>query len=492
MVSSRWFSLSQAGSIQWSNRLVYYHKGMKDFPILNEFVSTQKKLSISVIGDCMVDEYYYVQVNRLSPEFPIPVWLSPSEDMKYALPGGAANVVYQFRHFNHDVTLVSFINDYACSIFNQCGVKQAGWYGECQVPIKRRLYHGEFPLCRWDIEQQGYNIKDQSAWYSLPNIAASKGCNFLLNDVIIFSDYNKGIFDRPWFTSLFKDYTGTTIVDPKNDIDKWRGCTILKPNSVEAKKLSGKNRWQDQARYLKDRVQCQSVVITQGGDGVVGLFGDKEFEYKPRHKSDVVSLQGAGDCFIAFLAMAIGNHYDVPQAAQIAFEAGCAYVENRHNEPIKPHQLLQRENPIHAKYVRPEQLKDRSYKLVFTNGCFDILHQGHVETLEFAKSKGDKLVVAVNSDASVRRLKGESRPINSQHARMRVLASMSAVDFITMFEEDTPLEAIKKCSPDVVVKGGEYKPEDVVGYGLAEVILAPMYEGVSTSSICKRIISTDS
>lgn len=436
-----------------------------------------QRCRIAVVGDCMVDEYYYTDVRRISPEFPIPVALSEDDRPYHALPGGAANVAYQFRNFNVDVKLVALVNEYAKSVYDAAGLDTT-YSHPCnhQVPLKRRFYHGDFPLGRWDIEK----VRD------LSGLAAYLQVPFV--DVIIFSDYNKGLFHTDWFREYLK-WPVITVVDPKGaDIEKWRGCTIFKPNAEEAERLSGRKTWQEQCEYFMTKLGCRTVVITQGGSGVVGVAEGGFFEYRPRVSGDVNSVIGAGDCFIAFLAMGVERGFSIPEAAQVAFEAGALYVRNKHNEPITPHCLRRRADPVLAKFVTPESLKDRKYKLVFTNGCFDILHIGHVESLRFAKSKGDRLVVAVNTDESVRRLKGESRPVNDLETRMRMLGALDLVDYVVPFGEDTPLEVVKKIMPDVIVKSPPYTREATVGADLVpEFYQSPLVEGVSTTELINRI-----
>src|SRR5499427_2064533 len=446
-------------------------------------------LRVGVFGDCMVDEYYYTEVNRISPEFPIPVMRSSREDMRYALPGGAANVAYQFLHFNVDACLVAMVNGHAKQVYDQAGVNTSLCHHcDYQVPVKKRFYHGDFPLSRWDIEEP-------SSFHSEP---VYKGImNTLLGmDVFVFSDYNKGFFDdvsdyEPAFRPLIAQTAIPTIVDPKaEDIEKWQGCTVFKPNVLEARRLSkGRADWLSQARYFQKKLGCKAVVITMGGEGVNCLIDGEIFKYAPKRRpSNVNSVIGAGDCFIAFLAMALGRGTSVQEAVEIAYEAGAIYVQNKHNEPVTRHLLLAQEDPIAAKFRSPKDLATRDYKLAFTNGCFDLLHPGHLATLQFAKDKADKLVVAVNGDQSVARLKGPSRPVNGLANRMRLLAALQMVDFVVSFDEDTPARLIDAIRPDVLVKGGDYRPEQIVGYEtVAEVFAAPMVEGMSTSILIERM-----
>lgn len=438
---------------------------------INEFLNKIRKqnISVGVIGDCMLDEYFYVHVNRISPEFPIPVMRS--ENMSCTVcPGGAANTARQFKYFNTAAYLVGLINPEAKEAYKDIKTDYCRVVDRVKVPKKRRFYHGDHPLCRWDIEDNYYGLGPEGLAYELNQI------NIPDFDVAIFSDYGKGFFSKDWFTSCL------TIVDPKDCLFP---CTILKPNAETAERLSGRENWKDQCKILQTKAKCESVVITQGGNGVVGLSNNQFFEYKPDKKEIARSVIGAGDCFTAFLAMAVGRNIPLPDAAHIAYEAGAIYVRNIHNEPITPSQLRSYAND--KKIVNPEDLVNRGFKLVFTNGCFDVLHVGHLRTLEYARGKGDALVVALNDDESVGRLK-PGRPVNSLKDRMRLLAGLECVDYVVSFSEGDPREVIEKIRPDVLVKGGDYRLEDVIGRDLVgEVYIAPMVEGYSTSLTLARM-----
>lgn len=416
---------------------------------------------VSVVGDVMLDEYHEVTVSRISPEFPIPVMKSRHDRAK-TVPGGAANVAIQFQNFNTRVYLTG-ITGQVMRIMPQRVVKEHSPHpSDGPIPIKKRFYQGDFPIARWDIEEDDSTLRELSAW---------KFNDFELKrtPVTIFSDYNKGLFKSGWHKRFLADRL--SVVDPKSDLDLWTGCTVFKPNSVEAKALTGESDWRNQATALKNKIGCRDVVITQGGEGVVGLTPNGFFEYSPTRSSEVNSVIGAGDCFVAMLGLALSHGFTTPEAASIAFEAGAIYVQAKHNRPLKPAELLTRK---------------RGERVVFTNGCFDILHAGHIHTLEFAKRQGDILVVGVNTDASVKRLKGDKRPINSLQDRIRVLEAMKCVDGVVPFAESTPIELIRYVRPDVIVKGGDYRPEDVVGHELAEVVIAPTVGGLSTTHIIER------
>lgn len=455
----------------------------------------QKKhqLKIGVVGDAMIDEYFSVRVKKISPEFPIPVMHS-DKDESDDYPGGAANVAYQFKNFNVKANLIAFTDELAETALSLKGVNTALCLNiSTKIPRKRRFYSDDFPTYRWDVEQHNYGLGDDldKKCLELFEKTISTASTF---DVMIFSDYNKGVFSK--YLHYLISETPISIVDPKSgDIDRWQGCTVFKPNKQEALSLSGCNTINEAGEYLLNRLHCKSVIITEAGQGVSIFDSQGIYEIRPTEKlPPAESVIGAGDCFTAFLAMSLGNGMDVRSAAEVAWKAGVLYVKSKHNKPLSKWDLIKTVDPALTKLVDSSSQEimrifqyPRNYKLVFTNGCFDILHAGHIEMLRYAKAQGDKLVVALNSDQSVAKLK-PGRPYVPLKDRMKLLAALEYVDFVVSFEEDTPLELLGKIKPDVLVKGAEYQKEDIVGYGIVkEIITAPMVEGLSTTNIVEKI-----
>jgi len=436
----------------------------------------------------MVDEYFRVKVNRISPEFPMPI-MTGNTGTPVRRPGGSANVAYQFRHFNVDPILFCFWDKYATDVFKSHDIKvDSAWGTQCCLPIKRRFLDGPVQITRHDIETELCGYTSHEAEDNLSNFKSA-----ILGQpkphVAILSDYNKGFFRFPAITARFLDYyrDTITIVDPKKGpLEQWQGCTIFKPNAKEAFELSGMSNWRDQSRFFRNELGCEAVVITFGGERVAGLCKDELFEYRPVRPVHVESVIGAGDCFAAFFAMAVGHGFRISEAAEIAWNAGAVYVQANMNRPIIPAEVAW------DGIVYPEELASRDFRLVFTNGCFDLLHEGHLNTLRFAKSKGDKLVVALNSDESIKRLKGEDRPIKPLEQRMAVMAALDMVDFVVSFDEDTPKEVIDTILPDVLVKGGDWEPGTIVGADVVpEVFRAPVMEGLSTTHFVEQIENGD-
>lgn len=434
----------------------------------------------------MVDEYFRVKVNRISPEFPMPIMTS-ARAMPTCRPGGAANVAHQFKHFNVDPILFCFWDQHAVKVFQDHGIEvDCAWGSPCCLPIKRRFLDGSVQITRHDIESQDCGYIYKELIYNLDRFEDA-----ILGrpkpDVAILSDYNKGFFVDPGSTAKIMDYYRdvTTIVDPKKGpVEKWKGCTIFKPNAKEASELCCYSNWREQSKYFRDLLECEAVVITFGGERVAGIWEDELFEYRPNRPVHVESVIGAGDCFAASFAMAIGYGFTVSEAADIAWNCGAVYVQNNMNRPIIPAEVSW------DGIVEPEELSSRDFHLVFTNGCFDLLHEGHLHTLNFAKSKGDKLVVAVNSDESIRRLKGEGRPVKPLEQRMAVMAALEMVDFVVSFDEDTPQQVIEKIQPDVLVKGADWQTGTIVGADIVpEVYRAPIIEGLSTTAFVENMSS---
>jgi D-beta-D-heptose 7-phosphate kinase/D-beta-D-heptose 1-phosphate adenosyltransferase len=427
----------------------------------------------------MVDEYYEGTVDRISPEFPMSIMTSLKEE-PVRKPGGAANVSYQMKHFNVSPMLVGYNDKNSSQVLAQHYMKSTSCHlNKGHVPAKKRFLSQGIQVFRHDIEEPYYGI-GLDAVSKLQQELVEKTHKLDIPNAVILSDYNKGFFIDP--QCWLQNFPGSiTVVDPKKGpAGKWKGCSVFKPNAKEAKEMTGCDNWKDQCLFLSKELPGSSIVITQGGDGVVGWDGDF-FEYRPNKKILVESVIGAGDCFVSVLAIALAHGFFINEAAEIAYRAGEVYVQNRLNRPIVPAELS------NNKTIHPEDVLHRDFKLVFTNGCFDILHPGHLSTLEFAKSKGDKLLVALNSDNSIRKLKGETRPINNLYNRIKMIASLQAVDFVCYFEDDTPLQTILSCQPDVLVKGGDYDLSNIVGSKeVPEIFIAPTLSGYSTTAIVNQ------
>jgi D-beta-D-heptose 7-phosphate kinase / D-beta-D-heptose 1-phosphate adenosyltransferase len=443
-----------------------------------------KRLNIHCVGDAIVDEYYDVKIQRISQEFPIPIMWS-AHGNAVSKPGGCANVAYQFKHFDVESTLICFYDAYACSVFSdhdihwQAILDSFSGIRSC-LPIKRRFLNGHIQVARHDIESKNCGLSEELIDFATERLAHTVP-NMPKPDIVILSDYNKGFFasEEHNVLSLYPD--SITIVDPKKGpLSQWEGCTIFKPNATEAIELSGRTNWREQAKHFENELGCKGVVITFGGEKVAGVYEGEFFCYRPDKKVEVESVIGAGDCFCAFLAMAVGYGFGLPEAAEIAWNAGSVYVQQNMNRPIVPAELS--EDGI----VEPEDCASRDFKLGFTNGCFDILHEGHLSTLRFAKSKCDKLVVALNTDESVRRLKGANRPIKPLEQRMAVMSALDMVDFVVSFDEDEPRKILEIIKPDLLVKGSGYCIDDIVGSDLvSEVLVAPSVPNLSTTGFCK-------
>jgi len=438
---------------------------------------------IGIVGDAMVDEFMDVEIKKISPEFPIIVVQSEDENYQY-LPGGAANAAFQFKHFNVDSTLFAFVDDEAKQVFTQSGLKS-----DCfveignKIPRKRRLYSQGIPINRIDFESSNYGFSED-----ILQLRAQDIIHKLLKtnlDALILSDYHKGLFAQ-FDNKVLKNFK-RTIIDPKcGDISRWCGCTVFKPNQEEATRLSGKSNIYDAGRYFLDQLCCQAVVITMAANGVVVFKKNCDpVEIKPQKKlPPAESVVGAGDCFAAFYAMSLARGFDFDQAADISFHAGSLYVQNKHNKPLTPQEFRASFDPCGSKFIDNPQkfFAGKNYKLAFTNGCFDFgLTAAHVDCINFAKTCGDKLVVALNSDASVSRLKGEGRPILPFADRVKIISSMQAVDYVVGFDEDTPLNIVEKVVPDVIIKGGDYNKDTVIGGHIAEVIIFDWVESLSTT-----------
>lgn len=448
---------------------------------MSEFLNRQfeRRSRVAVFGDAMIDEYHDVGADRVSPEFPIPVVLADPSRPPHVVPGGAGNVCSQFRHFNFDVDLYAFVDDRFRNSVEGFGLSNC-LDAVGPVPVKSRFYSGNFPLFRLDRESKGYSMS-RAQLRAAQSTLISSLVESEPYEVVIFSDYDKGVFlgSEPFLRRLPE--STITIVDPKDHpIERWAGCTIIKPNSSEARKMSGSDDWRLQCEYFMRATGCQAVVITQAGDGVVGNVMGSWFEFRPGSFGKPVSVIGAGDTFVSFLAMCMAHSIDIRKAVEVAFKACSVYVGRTKNQPVWPYEMEESKN------VSPASLASRDFRLSFANGCFDILHPGHIKLLEFAKERGDKLAVALNSDASVLRQNKSHPLVNDLAYRSAMVSALECVDFVLSFEEDTPYELIKATKPDVLVKGSDW-PEPVGSDVVGEVCSFGLFGGLSTTGIIDKI-----
>jgi D-beta-D-heptose 7-phosphate kinase/D-beta-D-heptose 1-phosphate adenosyltransferase len=460
-----------------------------------------------VIGDVMLDRYLVGSVDRVSPEAPVPVLLHRSTEDRL---GGAANVAVNLGALGGLAALGGVLGsdepgDCVLTLLQQAGVRTGGVLRPARAvtTTKQRAVCGSQQLLRIDSEQRiqltGAEVDAilDGLWSELPEPS-----------VILVSDYAKGVISREFMQRLFlRVGTIPVFVDPKGrDYSPYVGAAVITPNEREAALAAGveirdEASLREAAARLHRQLPGTAVLITQGAHGMTLLTeGGAPPLHSPAQARRVFDVTGAGDTALATLAMMRAFGLDWPDALHVANVAAGIAVSKIGTSPVYRSELLSalsREETC-VKLIERSGLAELrrttaelGQRLVFTNGCFDILHVGHLQVLERARQLGDVLIVAVNSDASVQRLKGDSRPINVQEERAAMLAGLSCVDFVTIFEEDTPLAAILACQPDVLVKGGDYSEATIVGApevraagGRVEVV--PIVQGRSTTRVLER------
>jgi len=453
-----------------------------------------KKPNILVIGDLMVDHYLYGTVDRVSPEAPVQVVDVKREEV---LMGGAGNVINNLLSLGAKVGVCSVIGDDEGGEFlherlGQKGVVKEGLVTQKgrKTSHKSRLIASHQQIVRIDKEDKEDISKESS-----DTILLRAKIVMPFYDGVVLSDYGKGVLTKELTKNLInlaKSQGKIVLVDPKgSDYSKYRGATLLTPNKKEAIEATGIDIKDDDSlkealKKLKDEIELDYSVITLSEEGIAIL--DNEYKKLPTVAKDVFDVTGAGDTVISAITISLVEGKSLKEAVEFANRAAAVAVSHVGCYAVKKEDIESLEKD--KKILELDELlkilpKDK--KIVFTNGCFDILHAGHVKYLKEAKSFGDILIVGLNSDESVKRLKGESRPINSSDDRATVLSALEAVDFVVEFTDDTPYELIKAIKPDILVKGGDYEGKEVVGSDIAkETRLVQFVDGKSTTNIIKR------
>jgi D-beta-D-heptose 7-phosphate kinase/D-beta-D-heptose 1-phosphate adenosyltransferase len=480
--------------------------------LFKQFFENVAAPKILVIGDLILDEYIWGSVNRISPEAPVPILETKSEDLTL---GGAANVANNLVVLGCDVTLVGAIGqdekgNRLLELIEERKIHSEGIFRFVHRPTtsKMRIIAHNQQILRIDkednrpITEKTENKIIQFLEKTLPQV-----------DGVICSDYRKGILTEEVVRKLIhraQQLKKPVIVDPKSaDFSLYKGATILTPNQKEVEgavpiKVNSEEDLARAAEYLLNLTKAEALLVTRGKDGMT-LYQNRE---KPvniaTEAREVYDVTGAGDTVVSVFAMTAFAGFGFEEAAWfsnmaasiVVAKVGTAVVtRNEINEFLQEemfrtsHTVLQ--NNDLKKIV--DLAKSTGKTVVFTNGCFDIIHGGHIEFLEKAKALGDILILGLNSDESVRSIKGEGRPIKTQNERANILSALKYINYITIFDEKTPENLIRQIKPDILVKGDDYKVDDVVGkeivegYG-ARVELIPIVKGLSTTNTVEQIL----
>jgi len=462
------------------------------------------KSSILVFGDVMLDRYVYGSVDRVSPEAPVPVLKPMKEEVRL---GGAANVALNLSSLGSKVSLIGISGKDSSStqIFNllkENKIKNELVKSSLPTITKLRLLSSKQQLLRVDSEEEF--MKED--WNSVKK-RFDKSIALNSNNLLIISDYGKGTLqDIPGLIKKAKKFKKIVLVDPKgNNFSKYKGADVITPNFSEfigeVGAVKSEREITAKAKSLIKSLKLGALLVTRGPEGMT-LFNKEKgkvvrFNF-PTQAQEVFDVSGAGDTVIASVAAALSTGFDMTSAVKLANVAagivvGKSGTATASISEIEPH-FTGEDLVFSLKDAKKHStmLRKNGKKVVFTNGCFDILHAGHVHYLEQAKKLGDELVVGLNSDSSVKTLKGASRPVNNLEQRARVLSSLQCVDKIVSFTDETPIKLIKEIKPDILVKGGDYKVKDVVGrkeiksWG-GEVKIIPLVPGLSTTNIIKKL-----
>jgi D-beta-D-heptose 7-phosphate kinase / D-beta-D-heptose 1-phosphate adenosyltransferase len=468
--------------------------------------------NIMCIGDLMLDRFVYGEVERISPEAPIPVFLIGREE---SMLGGAGNVVRNLVALGLEACLVAVVGDDGTG---RDLVEMVGRETRIEPYLlverdrrsttKVRYVAGGQQMLRADRETDRPvepAIRDR-----IVDIVSS-GLDGI--DAMILSDYAKGVLEPELLATVIghaRDAGIPVVIDPKGgDFSRYRGATVLTPNRkelTEATRMMAETDDEVVAAAQRAIGECgaQAILVTRGGDGMSLITADDAVEHFGAEAREVYDVSGAGDTVVATVAAALARGMSLIDAARLANFAGGIVVGKIGTAVVYPEDLerAMRAQSLHANEEKimstgagldqVRRWRAQGQKIGFTNGCFDLLHPGHVSLVRQARARCDRLVLGLNSDASVGRLKGSGRPLQDENSRAQVLASLSDIDAVIIFDDDTPLALIESLKPDLLVKGADYTEDAVVGaaevkaYG-GEVYLASLVDGQSTTTTIARL-----
>ena len=468
-----------------------------------------KSPKLLVIGDLMIDHYLWGSCERISPEAPVQVI---NVDNESTVLGGSGNVINNLKALGAQVDVISVIGGCETSdelkiLLNDINVNSKYLITQKDriTSKKSRIIAAQQQVVRYDRESTDeISTKSQT---TILNTFKKIITNY---DAVLLSDYGKGVLTSDLTQSLIaiaNDNNKKVLVDPKGlDYSKYKGAYLLTPNKKEASEATNINIKDDKSltqaiTQLKTKCDLDISLITLSEQGVA-IYDDHDDELRihPTVAREVFDVTGAGDTVLASLGFALSCGLDIDNAVEFANLAAGVVVGKIGSATATLNEIIEYESSLnkstsdeHIKTLDEiialsTELKSRDKKIVFTNGCFDLLHAGHVRYLETAKSFGDMLILGLNSDRSVTVLKGEGRPINTQLDRAYILAALEAVDYVVIFDKDTPYDLIKAVKPHVLVKGGDYEGQEVVGQDIAdELKLVQFVDGKSTTKTIEKI-----
>ncbi|MGI4852178.1 MAG: D-glycero-beta-D-manno-heptose-7-phosphate kinase [Janthinobacterium lividum] len=450
---------------------------------LDTFLDHIPQASVLCVGDIMLDYFVYGNVDRISPEAPVPVF---HETQQTCVLGGAGNVVRNLSSLSVKTTFISVIGDDTQGKILQ---KLMDDLPQVTCQLIKDIQRDTTTKTRYIAQHQQLLRADKETLQAISSEIQTQVLISFKNalhavDVVILSDYGKGLFSESLLQVLIreaKSQNKPVLIDPKSrNYGIYQGATVLTPNLKELKEASGKFLSTDQdivdaAKELLNQYQIEHMVITRSAEGMTLVDDQGNADHIPTHALDVFDVSGAGDTVLAMLAASYAVNVPLYQGVQLANIAAGIVVGKVGTATTTLVEIQDRiSSDSHYKTYQKVQLwhqaqeqvlrwKRKGLKVGFTNGCFDLLHPGHISLLNQSKSQCDRLILGLNSDDSIKRLKGELRPIQRQEARAIVLASLSCVDMVVIFDEDTPLELIKHLKPDVLIKGADYTIENVIG-----------------------------
>lgn len=468
-----------------------------DIPAFNQ-------ASVLVVGDVMLDRYWYGPTQRISPEAPVPVVKINQDE---ARPGGAANVALNIASMGGKVTLAGITGDDEAASTLETHLKamnvacQFDRNSDIPTITKLRVMSRNQQLIRLDFEESIAQVDKTNLLSNVETLVAQ-------HDVILLSDYAKGtLSDVQQLIKIANKYHVPILVDPKGtDFSRYKGASIITPNLSEFEAVVGECKGEAEivakGLNLLNELDLQAMLVTRSEQGMTLLRCNHEEFHLPTQAKEVYDVTGAGDTVIATLALAVAAEADFPQASALANIAAGIVVGKLGTSTVSEAELqnaLATGQESGFGVLTEDQLKiavnlakARGEKIVMTNGCFDILHAGHVSYLTNAAELGTRLIVAVNDDASVTRLKGVGRPVNPVDRRMAVLSGLGAVDWVVSFSEDTPQRLIANILPNTLVKGGDYQVSEIAGgeevmAAGGQVKVLNFEEGISTTEIINTI-----